>query len=47
MNNPFAGVISKPMDIAKIAVFLASDDSTAINAEMVNAGGGLYSVSGE
>ena len=47
MNNPFASVVSKPKDVANIAVFLASDDSSAINAEMINAAGGLYTVSGE
>ena len=47
MNNPFAGVVVRPKDIANIAIFLASDDSKAINAEMINAGGGLYTVSGE
>jgi len=47
MNNPFAGVVAKPKDIANVAVFLASDDSKAINAEMINAAGGLYTISGE
>lgn len=47
MNNPFAGVVASPQDIANIAVFLASDDSKAINAEIINAAGGLYTVSGE
>ncbi|MHA1145715.1 MAG: SDR family NAD(P)-dependent oxidoreductase [Candidatus Helarchaeota archaeon] len=47
LNNPFAKVAVKPQDIANIAVFLASDASVAINGEMVNAGGGIYTVSGE
>ena len=47
MNNPFAGVVSTPKDIANIALFLASDDSVAINSEIINAAGGLYSISGE
>ncbi|NHI94213.1 MAG: SDR family oxidoreductase [Candidatus Lokiarchaeota archaeon] len=47
MNNPLASTVVKPQDIAKIAVFLASDDSIAINAEMINAAGGLYTISGE
>lgn len=46
-NNPFASVTVSPEDIAKIVLFLASDDSTAINAEIINAAGGLYTVSGE
>ncbi|MHA1263601.1 MAG: SDR family NAD(P)-dependent oxidoreductase [Candidatus Helarchaeota archaeon] len=47
LNNPFANVSSTPEAIAKIVLFLASDDATAINAELINAAGGVYTVSGE
>ncbi|MHC1592275.1 MAG: SDR family NAD(P)-dependent oxidoreductase [Candidatus Helarchaeales archaeon] len=47
LNNPFAKVVFKPQDIANIAVFLASEDSKALNGEMINAGGGIYTISGE
>jgi 3-oxoacyl-[acyl-carrier protein] reductase len=47
MNNPFAGATSTPQDIANIVLLLASDAGTAINAEVINASGGQYSISGE
>jgi len=36
------GRIGYPEDIAKVALFLASDDSTWINGEKITAAGGLY-----
>ncbi|MBD3227897.1 MAG: SDR family oxidoreductase [Candidatus Lokiarchaeota archaeon] len=46
--NPLANYAKfKPQDIAEIILFLASDASKAINAEVVNASGGMYTVSGE
>lgn len=47
LNNPFANAVASPLEIANIVLFLASDDSAAINAELINAGGGVYTVSGE
>ncbi len=47
LNNPFASASSTPQDIAKIVLFLASDESSAINAEIINASGGIYTISGE
>ncbi len=47
LNNPFANVASTPQDIANIILMLASDVGNAINAEIINAGGGVYTVSGE
>ena len=47
MNNPFANAVATPQDIANIVLFLVSDEGTAINAEIINAAGGLYTVSGE
>ena len=46
-TNPFQKVINNPMDIAKVILFLASDDSNALNGEMINATGGWNTVSGE
>ena len=45
--NPFGKAKFNPKDIAKIILFLASDDSKAINAEVINASGGFYTISGE
>ncbi|MHA1270070.1 MAG: SDR family NAD(P)-dependent oxidoreductase [Candidatus Helarchaeota archaeon] len=45
--NPFQKASFKPQDIANIILFLASDDSKAINASIVNATGGMYTISGE
>ncbi|MHA1359587.1 MAG: SDR family NAD(P)-dependent oxidoreductase [Candidatus Helarchaeota archaeon] len=47
MNNPFANAVSTPQDIANIVLLLASDAGNAINAEMINATGGVYTISGE
>ena len=47
MNNPFANAVATPQDIANIVAFLVSDDGNAINAEIINAAGGVYTVSGE
>lgn len=41
MNTPL-GRIGQPNDIAKVALFLASDDSQWINGEKITASGGLY-----
>lgn len=46
--NPIAANAKfKPHDIAEVIVFLASDASKVINAEIINASGGMYTVSGE
>lgn len=45
--NPFDKASFVPQDVANIIAFLASDESKAINAEAINASGGMYTVSGE
>ena len=46
--NPLTkGAITTPQEIANIVLFLSSDDSKAINATVVDAYGGLYTISGE
>ncbi|MEA5461717.1 glucose 1-dehydrogenase [Arcicella sp. LKC2W] len=40
-NTPL-GRIGQPDDIAKVAVFLASDDATWINGEKITVSGGIY-----
>lgn len=45
--NPFASVSYTPPDIANIVLLLASDEGIAFNAEILNAIGGLYTLSGE
>ncbi|MHA1232020.1 MAG: SDR family NAD(P)-dependent oxidoreductase [Candidatus Helarchaeota archaeon] len=45
--NPFQKAVFKPQDIANIILFLASDESKAINATIINATGGMYTISGE
>ena len=47
MANPFAGVAYAPIDIANVVLLLASDAGKAFNAEILNAIGGLYTISGE
>lgn len=47
LNNPFANVSSTPQDIANVILFLASDESSTINAATIDAFGGIYTVSGE
>ena len=45
--NPLAGNISNLKDVANTVLFLASDDSAAINAAIIDAFGGVYTISGE
>ena len=47
LNNPFAAVTATPKEIANVILFLASDDSDAINAATIDAIGGVYTISGE
>jgi 3-oxoacyl-[acyl-carrier protein] reductase len=47
LNNPFAAAAATPKDIANVVLFLASDESDAINAATIDAFGGVYTVSGE
>ncbi|MHA1310677.1 MAG: SDR family NAD(P)-dependent oxidoreductase [Candidatus Helarchaeota archaeon] len=45
--NPFQKAKFEPTDIANIILFLASDESKAINASIINATGGMYTIGGD
>ena len=47
MANPFAGVANNPQDVAAVALLLASESGAIFNAEILNAVGGIYTISGE
>jgi len=41
-ENILLGRLGRPEEVAKTAVFLASDDSSYITAQTINVNGGLY-----
>lgn len=45
--NPLASSVTTLQDVANTVLFLASDDSKAINAAIIDAFGGVYTISGE
>ena len=46
-TNPIQKADASPEDVANVVLFLASDDSKSINAAIIDAFGGIYTVSGE
>ncbi|MFX1450164.1 MAG: SDR family NAD(P)-dependent oxidoreductase [Promethearchaeota archaeon] len=46
-TNPIQKATSTLQEVANIVLFLASDDSNAINAAIIDAFGGIYTISGE
>ncbi|MHA1298066.1 MAG: SDR family NAD(P)-dependent oxidoreductase [Candidatus Helarchaeota archaeon] len=46
-TNPMGKNTTTPQEIANVVMFLASDDSTAINAAIIDAINGIYTISGE